>query len=404
MILLKQSTAADVVVGPFVDDTDGKTPDTALTLAQADCQISKNGGAMAQKNDATSATHLGGGHYKVPLNATDTGTLGRLRLYINKSGALPAWIDVMVMPSGVWDSLFGASVLPVNLTQIGGSAVSTSTAQLGVNVVQAAGTAWGSGAINAAAIADNAIDAGALAASAVAEIVDAVWDESMEGHMLSGTVGDALALATVDPMEQVSAAYPDAGTLGKLLFTFLATASSAGAIADAVWDEALSGHATAGTAGKALSDAGSGSGGGGDITAIDGSATAADNLRKWFDGTGYNAANSRVGTVGTVTGNVNANVFSLGGDMVALQVLTYLLTATAYSLVAPGTNTTTIVTTALPSAVNSFYVGKTFIAISGANAKQGGKLVVGYDGATKRLTIEALTAPMTANDLFILVG
>ena len=58
----------------------------------------------------------------------------------------------------------------------------------------------------------------------------------------------------------------------------------------------------------------------------------------------------------------------------------------------------------MPSSVANFYVGKTFVAISGANAKQGGKLVTAYDGATKRLTIEALTAPMTALDQFYLVG
>lgn len=78
MMILKQSTAADVMLGPFVDDTDGKTTKEALTLAQADLQLSKNCGAAAQKNDATSATHLYGGCYKVPLNTTDTGTLGHL--------------------------------------------------------------------------------------------------------------------------------------------------------------------------------------------------------------------------------------------------------------------------------------------------------------------------------------
>ena len=43
-----------------------------------------------------------------------------------------------------------AGVPKVDLSHISGSAVSTSTAQLGVNVVQAGGTAWGSGAITAA--------------------------------------------------------------------------------------------------------------------------------------------------------------------------------------------------------------------------------------------------------------
>ena len=143
---LKQSTATDVEIGAFVDETDGKTPETGLTIAQADCQLIKNGGAAAQKNDATSATHLVGGHYKVPLNATDTGTLGRLRLVVNETGALPMWRDFMVVPANVWDSFFGADRLQVHADEI---------------------TA---GLITAATIATGAFDADALATDAVTEI------------------------------------------------------------------------------------------------------------------------------------------------------------------------------------------------------------------------------------------
>lgn len=115
---LKQSTATDVELGPFVDSADGITPETALTISQADCQLIKNGGAAAQKNDATSATHLAGGHYKVPLNATDTGTLGRLRLYVNESGAVPIWRDFMVVPANVFDSYFSTDRLQVHVDEM----------------------------------------------------------------------------------------------------------------------------------------------------------------------------------------------------------------------------------------------------------------------------------------------
>ena len=163
---LKQSTATDVELGPFVDDTDGKTPETGLTISQADCQLIKNGGAAAQKNDATSASHLAGGHYKVPLNTTDTNTLGRLRLYVNESGALPVWRDFMVLPANIYDSLVGGSDY------------------LDVNTVQAAGTAWGSGAITAASIAADAITAAKVASDAVTEIQNGL--------------ATAAALATID--------------------------------------------------------------------------------------------------------------------------------------------------------------------------------------------------------------
>ena len=133
------------------------------------------------------------------------------------------------------------------------------------------------GTITAAKFAANAIDAAALAADAVTEIqsglstltaagvrtavglasanldtqldalptaaenADAVWDETLSGHLGAGSTGAALNGAT---------------------------APTAAAVADAVWDEALSGHVGAGSTGEALGAAG----GAGDpwITALPG--------------------------------------------------------------------------------------------------------------------------------------
>lgn len=83
-----------------------------------------------------------------------------------------------------------------------------------------------------------------------AAIADAVWDEARSGHTTAGTFGLYLDA-------QVS-------TVGGGSLT-------ASAIADAVWDEALSGHTTAGSTGEALNAAG----GAGDpwITALPGSYT-----------------------------------------------------------------------------------------------------------------------------------
>lgn len=90
-----------------------------------------------------------------------------------------------------------------DVVYIAGAAVSTSTAQLGVNAVQAGGTAWGSGAItsgafaagaiNAAAIAADAIGASELAADAVNEITAAIKALVIETNG-SITVGQALSL------------------------------------------------------------------------------------------------------------------------------------------------------------------------------------------------------------------
>jgi hypothetical protein len=57
-----------------------------------------------------------------------------------------------------------------NVTQIAGAAVNTASAQLGVNVIQAAGTAWNSGAIGANTLASDTITAAKVAADVTTEI------------------------------------------------------------------------------------------------------------------------------------------------------------------------------------------------------------------------------------------
>lgn len=115
---LRQSTAVTLKIGPFVDETDAKTPETALTLTQADFRLSKNGADMAQKNEASSGVHDEGGWYDVAINATDTDTPGRLLVSVQEAGALPLWQEYMVVPQQVWDSLFASDRLQVHAAEI----------------------------------------------------------------------------------------------------------------------------------------------------------------------------------------------------------------------------------------------------------------------------------------------
>jgi len=119
---LKQSTAVTLKIGPFLDASDGDTAETALTISQADVRLAKNGGAFAQKNDATACTHDENGWYGCPLNTTDTGTLGRLQLAVHESGALAVWHECMVLPANVYDALVaGSDQLEVDATLIEGA-------------------------------------------------------------------------------------------------------------------------------------------------------------------------------------------------------------------------------------------------------------------------------------------
>ncbi len=111
MEFLRQSTSVTKKMGPFVDDSDGKTAETGLTISESDVRLSKNGGDFVGKNDSGSATHDESGYYAVGLNATDTNTLGSLLVTVHESGALPVWQDFMVIPAHIYDWLFGSSGL-----------------------------------------------------------------------------------------------------------------------------------------------------------------------------------------------------------------------------------------------------------------------------------------------------
>lgn len=116
MKILKQSTAVTLHYGQFVDKTDGVSPET--TIASMAVWLGKNGGTMVARNSATAITHDRGGYYFLTLDATDTNTLGRLKIQTTDSAIhLGVWDDWMVVPANVYDSFVpGTDNLTVNLS------------------------------------------------------------------------------------------------------------------------------------------------------------------------------------------------------------------------------------------------------------------------------------------------
>lgn len=122
---LKQSTAAEIALGPFVDSTDGFTAETGLTITQAEVRLKKTSADWAQKNEATSLVHEENGYYRCLLDATDTNTLGILEVAVNESGALPVWKSFEVVAANIFDSLIGGGdILDASVTQLAGVAQS----------------------------------------------------------------------------------------------------------------------------------------------------------------------------------------------------------------------------------------------------------------------------------------
>lgn len=146
-MFLRQSTASQTRLTPrFVDDTDFKTSETGLTIANTDVKLSKNGAASVNKNSG-GGTHIEGGRYALTFDATDTNTVGELAVGIVISGALPVEFKFFVLEEAVYDALFAASApgyvsnAPVNVAQFGGTNGTFSGGRPEVNTTHVAGTA-----------------------------------------------------------------------------------------------------------------------------------------------------------------------------------------------------------------------------------------------------------------------
>lgn len=118
---LKQSTASQSrTIGPFLDDTDFKTPETALSIANTDIKLLINGGVSANKNSG-GGTHRAAGMYSITFDATDTATVGEMALVVSVAGALPVTAKFWVFEEAVYDALYAASAPGYGTAQTGDS-------------------------------------------------------------------------------------------------------------------------------------------------------------------------------------------------------------------------------------------------------------------------------------------
>ena len=129
-MIIKQSTAYTFRLGPFLDETDGKTAETGLTISQADVRLSKAGGNFAQKNESSSSSHDEIGFYICALDTTDTNTCGELLVAVHESGALPVFKTFQVVEEHIYAALYAASdasIVTYNLDHLMKTAVASNT-------------------------------------------------------------------------------------------------------------------------------------------------------------------------------------------------------------------------------------------------------------------------------------
>jgi hypothetical protein len=281
MYELKTNTAVRIAVGPLVDPTDGKTAETSLTVTGMTVDILQmdNDGTAVNRtsfsptasggnNDMIHITDDAVGMYDLELTAAQLNYLGNMRLvFYDVDGFLVHWIDLQVVSAAYFDWKYGTTIPNVNVTQISGDGTAADNAELffdgtgyaggttklDVNVVTIANNAITAASINAdaitnAKIADNAIAAENLAADCItaAKIADNAFANE---HFADGALTST---------EITSAGGCIVASIANNAITAASMNADASAeIADAVWDEAISGHLGAGTTGNALNAAGS---------------------------------------------------------------------------------------------------------------------------------------------------
>lgn len=228
------------------------TTDNATELSELNADGGSGAGSYAATTDALEALRDRGD--SAWATATGFSTHSAADVWTSGTRTLTAFsfsVDLNADQSGVTigtcttntdmrgtDSALLASSAPTNFSDL---AITASTGLVSVGTIATSGLAdlfdTDSGTTYASAVSGSVVkeiadNAGGSALTAEG-IADAVWDEAQSGHTT-------------------------AGTFGKYLDSAVSGVSSGGVsaadIADAVLDEALSGHTTAGTLGKAISD------------------------------------------------------------------------------------------------------------------------------------------------------
>jgi hypothetical protein len=133
--VLRQSTTTTVILGPFLDSTDGVTPETALSIPSGSVQISKNGGTFGAKAESTACAHQTGGLYSCIFNNADTNTRGNFLVSVQVAGALPVWDRFVIYNADGYDFLFSTSNLFALATTISGK---IDTAQADLDIITGA--------------------------------------------------------------------------------------------------------------------------------------------------------------------------------------------------------------------------------------------------------------------------
>lgn len=294
MIYLRHNTASqEVPLGYFLDSSDGNTEEDALTIANTDILIWKTGATALVAKNSGGATHMQDGVYYAVLDATDTNTLGPLKIFVHMAGALVCTLECAVIQAQEYDRLFTT----LGHLHMGILSYGTAQSATGTGVVLAASEAYADDVLigvtavvygstqgygQARQVTDNALTGDSITVDAfgvtpsgtISYILFATPPAVASGTLpavnvtqIAGQTASASGTVTFPSGTLASTTNITAGTITTVtnvttvngLAANVITASALATdareeIADAVWDEAIAEHVAAGSVGATLND------------------------------------------------------------------------------------------------------------------------------------------------------
>jgi hypothetical protein len=187
MLIVRQSTARTVTVGPVLD-ADGAAVTGGVV---GDFKVAKNGGAPAALNGSATLTHRHTGFYSLALTASDLDTVGQAEVVIDDTVNACPMKELTVVEEAVYDALFAASAAGYQVPIWSSASATVSLTNTTVATVTTTGTATAVTTVNG--LAANVITAASIAADAItdAKVASDVTIASVTGAVgsVTGAVG-----------------------------------------------------------------------------------------------------------------------------------------------------------------------------------------------------------------------
>lgn len=233
--VLKTNTATKIFCGPFIDHSDGVTPETGMTVTNITVQLFEETvddsvpsvtnitptAVGVSTNDMVQIAGDASGMYYLELTAAQLNFYGNARLCFTDSDVmLPCWENIRVVPANVYDSWMGTDFQQVDSVQISGDGTTADNFETG--------TANWLDIFDGATCLVNDLFSDAVT---TATAVDAIWDEAASGHVAAGSMGaqvgtdiDAILVDTSTTLDdfldtEIAAILADTGTDGVVVAT-----------------------------------------------------------------------------------------------------------------------------------------------------------------------------------------